>query len=53
LARHEVERGTLTRVLPAWRLPARPLYAVFRRQGEPPRRVRLLIEFLSEWFERD
>lgn len=53
LARHEVERGTLARVLPAWRLPARPLYAVFRRQGEPPRRVRLLIEFLSEWFARD
>jgi DNA-binding transcriptional LysR family regulator len=52
LARHEVGQGNLVRVLPAWRLPARSLYAVFRRQGVPPRRVRLLIDFLSEWFAR-
>jgi DNA-binding transcriptional LysR family regulator len=52
LAQPELKKGTLVRVLPAWRLPARSLYAVFTRQGTPPRRVRLLIDFLSEWFAR-
>jgi DNA-binding transcriptional LysR family regulator len=48
----ELKKGTLVRVLPSWRLPARPLYAAFTRQGTPPRRVRLLIDFLAEWFAR-
>jgi DNA-binding transcriptional LysR family regulator len=48
----ELKQGTLVRVLPSWRLPARPLYAAFTRHGTPPRRVRLLIDFLAEWFGR-
>ncbi len=52
LAQPELKKGTLVRVLPGWRLPARSLYAVFTRHGTPPRRVRLLIDFLSEWFAR-
>jgi DNA-binding transcriptional LysR family regulator len=50
LAAPEIERGTLVRVLPRWRLPSRALYAVFTRPGAPPRRARLLIEFLADWF---
>ena len=50
LARRDLEAGTLLRVLPEWRLPARSLYAVFTRQGSPPRRVGLLVDFLKEWF---
>lgn len=52
LVRTELKQGTLARVLPSWRLPARPLYAVFTRPGAPPRRVRLLLDFLAEWFAR-
>jgi DNA-binding transcriptional LysR family regulator len=48
----ELKQGTLVRVLPSWRLPSRPLYAAFTRHGAPPRRVRLLIDFLAEWFRR-
>jgi DNA-binding transcriptional LysR family regulator len=48
----ELKTGTLVRVLPSWRLPLRPLYAAFTRQGAPPRRVRLLIDFLAEWFRQ-
>lgn len=52
LVQSELKQGTLVRVLPSWRLPARTLYAAFTRQGTPPRRVRLLIDFLAEWFAR-
>lgn len=50
LAHPYLEEGTLVRVLPGWRLPSRPLYGVFTSHGNPPRRVRLLLDFLSEWF---
>jgi DNA-binding transcriptional LysR family regulator len=50
LARQYLDDGTLVRVLPDWRLPARSLYAVFTGHGSPPRRVRLLIDFLTDWF---
>jgi DNA-binding transcriptional LysR family regulator len=52
LAKPELDQGALARVLPSWRLPSRSLYAVFARQGAPPRRVRVLIDFLAEWFAR-
>lgn len=52
LAKPELEQGSLVRVLPSWKLPSRSLYAVFTHQGAPPRRVRLLIDFLAEWFAR-
>jgi DNA-binding transcriptional LysR family regulator len=50
LAARDLKAGGLVRILPGWRLPVRPLYAVFTRQGMPPRRVRLLIDFLADWF---
>ena len=50
LARRDLATGTLLRVLPGWRLPARSLYAVLTRHGSPPRRVSLLVDFLKEWF---
>ena len=49
----ELHRRTLTPVLPKWRVPARPLYAVCMRGDPPPRRVRLLLDHLTEWFRTD
>lgn len=49
----ELDRRTLIPVLPKWRVPTRPLYAVYMRGGPPPRRVRLLLEHLTEWFGSD
>lgn len=53
LARDYLKQGTLVRVLPGWRLPSRSLYGVFTRNGSPPRRVLLLLDFLTEWFHSD
>jgi DNA-binding transcriptional LysR family regulator len=49
----ELERRMLAPVLPRWRVPTRALYAVHMRGGIPPRRVRLLLDHLSEWFRSD
>jgi len=53
LAHRYLEEGALVRVLPGWRLPSRSLYGVFTSHGSPPRRVRLLLDFLTEWFRSD
>jgi DNA-binding transcriptional LysR family regulator len=50
LAQPYLESETLLRVLPGWRLPSRALYGVFTGHGSPPRRVRLLLDFLTDWF---
>jgi len=46
---HEaIEHGRLVRLLPGWRAPQRPLYAVWPQQ-QLPRKVRVLLEHLSDF----
>jgi len=47
-----VAAGRLVRLLPDWRLPQRPLYAVWPQQ-QLPRKVRVLLEHLSEFAQRE
>ncbi|MDN0074464.1 LysR substrate-binding domain-containing protein [Crenobacter sp. SG2303] len=46
---HEaIESGRLVRLLPGWRTPQRPIYAVWPQQ-QLPRKVRVLLEHLSDF----
>lgn len=53
LAHLYLDEGGLMRVLPGWRLPSRSLYGVSTSHGSPPRRVQLLIDFLTDWFRSE
>ncbi len=44
--------GTLRRVLPRMRLPSFPVTALTPQRRYQPRRVRLLVDFLVDWFRR-
>lgn len=46
----EVEAGRLSPVLSHLTLESRPVYAAYAPGGAMPRKVRLLINFLTEWF---
>lgn len=48
LSHEALEAGRLVRVLPNWRTPQRPLYAVWPQQ-QLPRKVRTLLEHLAEF----
>jgi LysR family transcriptional regulator AphB len=48
---HEaIESGRLVRLLPDWRTPQRPMYAVWPQQ-QLPRKVRVLLEHLSDFVQ--
>jgi DNA-binding transcriptional LysR family regulator len=53
LVRQELEAQMLAPILPRWHVPAHSLYAIYTRAGTPPRRVRLMLDFLAEWFKSD
>jgi DNA-binding transcriptional LysR family regulator len=46
----DLAAGRLVVVLPRYRTMARPLLAVYPRSSAVPRKVRLFIDFLKEWF---
>lgn len=48
LCHDALEAGRLVRVLAAWRMPQRPVYAVWPQQ-QLPRKVRTLLEHLAEF----
>lgn len=48
----DVQDGTLTQVLPGWRLPSIPIHAVFPPHRLPSAKLRVLIDFLIEWLGR-
>jgi DNA-binding transcriptional LysR family regulator len=48
LVRHDLESGTLQRVLTEYEAPRTPVYAVFPTRGPPPKKVRVFVEFLAE-----
>jgi DNA-binding transcriptional LysR family regulator len=49
-AADDLRRGLLKPVLTDYRLAERPLYAVYPYGAMPPKKVRLLVDFLVAWF---
>lgn len=49
-AAEDLKRGLLTPILTDYRLDERPLYAVYPYGANPPKKVRLLVDFLAQWF---
>lgn len=45
--------NVLIKVLPHYRAPPRPLFAVYPRTAATPTRVRIFIEFLRDWIDRE
>jgi DNA-binding transcriptional LysR family regulator len=45
----ELAEGTLVPLLPRYRVPARPLLAVYPRTAVVPQKVQVFIEFLRDW----
>lgn len=50
LAVPEIAAGRLVEVLMEYRSPASPIYLVYIRESRLPRRVRLLVDFIRDWF---
>jgi DNA-binding transcriptional LysR family regulator len=47
----QLERGELVRVLPAWTMPDADVHWIAPYRAQPPRRIRLLVDFLAERFK--
>lgn len=47
----ELASGALVPVLPRYRVPPRPLFAVYPRTETVPQKIRIFIDFLREWIE--
>lgn len=52
LVREEVAAGELVRVLPNYKLPSTPAYLVFPDQRPLPRKVRVVVDFVAQWFQQ-
>lgn len=50
LAAPEIAAGRLVEVLPDHQSPSSPIYLVYIREDRLPRRVRLLVDFIGDWF---
>ncbi|AOY02338.1 hypothetical protein BJP62_12480 [Jeongeupia sp. USM3] len=48
----DVDSGRLLRLLPDYQLPEMPYYLVYPQRLPQPAKVRVLIDFLLEWFAR-
>ncbi len=52
LVASEFADGSLVDVAPGCDVPDRPLYALYSPGGQTPARVRLFLEFVTDWFRR-
>jgi DNA-binding transcriptional LysR family regulator len=52
LVASEFADGSLVDVVPSCDVPDRPLYALYSPGGQTPARVRLFLEFVTDWFRR-
>lgn len=50
LAVPEIAAGRLVELLSDYRSPTSPIYLVYIRESRLPRRVRLLVDFIRDWF---
>ncbi|WP_156760832.1 LysR family transcriptional regulator [Microbacterium karelineae] len=51
-AREALEDGRVVEVLPEHPVPSRSLYAVHGPGGETPERVKVFLDFITDWFRR-
>jgi DNA-binding transcriptional LysR family regulator len=49
-AADDLRSGALKAILADYRIPERPLYVVYPYGANPPKKVRLLVDFLAQWF---
>ncbi|WP_194436178.1 LysR family transcriptional regulator [Vibrio fluminensis] len=47
----EINRGELIPVMPLWRINSVPFSAIFHKDRYQPKRIRVFIDFISEWFQ--
>jgi DNA-binding transcriptional LysR family regulator len=47
----DLRSGSLVAVLADYQLPEQPLYAAYPYGAMPPNKVRLLVDFLAQWFK--
>jgi DNA-binding transcriptional LysR family regulator len=52
LVSEELADGTLVRVLPECEVPDRPLYALHSPGSQTQARVRVFLDFVTEWFRK-
>ena len=52
LVSDELADGTLVRVLPDCEVPDRPLYALHSPGSQTQARVRVFLDFVTEWFRK-
>jgi len=52
LVSDELADGTLVRVLPECEVPDRPLYALHSPGSQTQARVRVFLDFVTEWFRK-
>jgi DNA-binding transcriptional LysR family regulator len=50
--RHDLADGALVRLLPQFKLPARPILVVRPRSMYMTEKVRLFVDFLAQWFKK-
>jgi DNA-binding transcriptional LysR family regulator len=48
----EITDGSLVEVVPSCEVPDRPLYALYSPGGQTLARVRIFLEFVTDWFRR-
>lgn len=49
----EVRAGTLERVLPDYDIPDRSLYAIYSPAGQRVQRVKVFLDYVTDWFRRN
>ncbi|OLQ94323.1 LysR family transcriptional regulator [Vibrio ponticus] len=48
---NEINRGELVCVMPQWRINSVPFSTIFHKDRYQPKRIRVFVDFISEWFK--
>jgi DNA-binding transcriptional LysR family regulator len=46
----DLASGALRHILPLWKVPRRPIMALYPRSSHVPPKVRVLVDYLAQWF---
>jgi DNA-binding transcriptional LysR family regulator len=46
----DLSSGALRQILPLWKVPRRPIMALYPRSTHVPPKVRVLVDYLAQWF---
>lgn len=47
----EIKQGNLISVMPLWRINSVPFATIFHKDRYQPKRIRVFVDFISEWFQ--